>query len=237
MGQPESARDWRTRAVHSGRQRLHHRSAGDLRPPRADRNRNRRRQGRVHHRARARISRIATFSRSSSPRRSRACWPCDAAAPRSSNIRVVRMDARTLVNLMLADASVDRLPYLLSRPVAEGAPHQASPVHAAARSEPVPHGRARRDRICRDRRARLRRRDFPDDARGGIHPRRRGRARRRAAPGLRASTSRRASRCFQPRSASRVNPKVTESARLARLAPNPADSADRRRIAMPDGLV
>ena len=57
----------------------------------------------------------------------------------TDNLRVVRMDARTLVNLMLPDASVSRIPYLLSLFVAEGTPHQASTVHADSRREPLSH--------------------------------------------------------------------------------------------------
>ena len=96
------------------------------------------------------------------------------------NIRVVRMDARTLVNLMLADASVSAYHIYYPDPWPKERHVKHRLFTPTARRQPVSHGRARRDRICRDRRARLRGRDFPDDARGGIHPRRRGRARRRA---------------------------------------------------------
>ena len=114
-----------------------------------------------------------------------------------------------------------RVPHLLSRPLAEGAPRQASAVHADARREPVSHGRAGRDRVRRDRRARLCRRDFPDDARGGIYPRGRGRARCRAHR-LRAQVRRRrqAVLCgLIPPSA-----RVQKYAESARLSPRGAES-------------
>ena len=96
------------------------------------------------------------------------------------NLRVVRMDARTLVNLMLPDASVSayHIYYPDPWPKERHVKHRLfTPTLAASLFRTR---RAGGDRLRRDRRARLRRRDFPDDARGGVHPRSRGRARRRA---------------------------------------------------------
>ena len=95
------------------------------------------------------------------------------------NLRVVRMDARTLVNLMLPDASVTAYHIYYPDPWPKES-HQASPVHADSRREHISHGRAGGDRLCRDRRARLCCRNFPHDARGRVHSRGRGCTRRRA---------------------------------------------------------
>ena len=63
LGQSQSTRNWRARPLQARRQPLHDRSAGDVRAPRAGRNRDRRGQGRIHHRARRRISRARLYRR------------------------------------------------------------------------------------------------------------------------------------------------------------------------------
>ncbi len=96
------------------------------------------------------------------------------------NLRVVRMDARTLVNLMLADASVSafHIYYPDPWPKERHVKHRLfTPTLAASLFRTVEPGAIAyvatdvRDYAVRN---------FPDDARGGLYPRGRGRARRRA---------------------------------------------------------
>ena len=79
-----------------------------------------------------------------------------AARSGIDNLKVVRMDARTLVNLMLPEASVDAFHIYFPGPVAQGAPGETSVVHAVVRREPQAPAAHARAIVRRHRRRRLR---------------------------------------------------------------------------------
>ena len=220
LGKSQGARNWRARAVHARRRRFHDRSAGDFRPPRAHRNRDRRGQGRIHYRARSRVSRARLY-------RGRTLRDDYARAGRAMRPRGTRQSPRRADGRAhpgqpdAAGRECQRVPHLLSGPVAQGAAHQTSAVHADARREPVSHRRARaRPPTSRPTCAIMRPRFSRCWRRRGSSAQSRPRP-VRSGPGSHASTSRRAKRFFRPHSAGRASPKVPESAAYCRYAPNP----------------